>query len=148
MKAQWGKHTWILFHTLSIRIKEESFPIIGPQLIQLIINTCKYLPCPECSSHATKFLSKCRLSTIRTRKDLIHLLYIFHNCVNHRKHAATFPYEKLENYKHVNIAKAAIAFQLHFQTKGNMRLIIDSFHRTTLVKRFIEWIYNNLHHFE
>ena len=53
--SQWGIPTWIFMHTLAAKIKEEQFPVIGPQVISHLIQICMFLPCPECSDHAKQF---------------------------------------------------------------------------------------------
>ena len=81
----WGPPIWALFHTLSQRIKEDKYPEIGPQLFGHISRICRYLPCPDCSEHATKFLSKINPTNLKTKNDLITTFYILHNMVNKRK---------------------------------------------------------------
>ena len=54
----WGPPIWSFFHILAENIHEEDYNRLIPQLFTLIRRTCVYLPCPECSEHATKFLAK------------------------------------------------------------------------------------------
>ena len=54
----WGPAIWLLFHTLSERISEEAYPYISKQLFMQIVNICKFLPCPDCSTDAGIFLAK------------------------------------------------------------------------------------------
>ena len=53
--SQWGPPTWLFMHTLAEKIKEDSYPIIGKQLIYNIIQICNLLPCPDCSEHSKTF---------------------------------------------------------------------------------------------
>ena len=55
--SYWGPNTWIFMHTLACKIKEDSFPIIGKQLVLYLIQISYNLPCPECSQHAKQFWS-------------------------------------------------------------------------------------------
>ena len=56
-------------------IKETSFPVIGPGLILVLIQICNNLPCPECAQHAKQFWSKVKTANIKTKDDLINLLF-------------------------------------------------------------------------
>ena len=81
----WGPPIWTLFHCLAEKIKDEDFPTIGPQIVRYIKQICTNLPCPECSQHATQFLSKVTPSSLNTKQKLQHFLCVFHNSVNKRK---------------------------------------------------------------
>ena len=54
----WGPPIWTLFHVLIERINDEEFPKLYKELFHYIKRICTYLPCPECSQHASQFLSK------------------------------------------------------------------------------------------
>ena len=78
----WGTYTWIFFHTLAEKIKEEHFESNRKDFINIIIKTCNHLPCPDCSEHATSTLKKANLENIKTKKHFIEFLRQFHNIVN------------------------------------------------------------------
>jgi hypothetical protein len=69
-------------HTLAAKVKEIDFPVIGPSLILLMIQISNNLPCPECAQHAKEFWSKVKTANIKSKTDLINLLFVFHNMVN------------------------------------------------------------------
>lgn len=145
--SQWGPPTWIFMHTLAEKIKEDSFPIIGQQLIVQIIQMCANLPCPECASHAKLFWSKVKTGNMQCKHDLINLLFVFHNTVNKRKRSPLFKIESLAYYKSKNLIDAFNYFARNFNTNGNMRLITESFHRNRFLTSMRNWMMNNLHHF-
>ena len=145
---QWGPPTWMFMHTIAEKIKEESFPIIGQQLIIQIIQMCANLPCPECASHAKLFWSRVKTGNIKSKHELIHLLFVFHNTVNVRKRMPLFKTESLAFYKSRNIIQTFNYFVRNFNTYGNMNLLTESFHRNRFLFSIKNWLMNNLHHFE
>ena len=92
-QSYWGPSTWTFMHTLASKIKETSFPLFGKNLIMNLIQICNNLPCPECAQHAKQFWSKVKTGNIKTKTDLINLLYVFHNSVNKRKQNRYFKYD-------------------------------------------------------
>lgn len=145
--SYWGPSTWIFMHTLAAKIKETSFPVIGPNLILILIQICNNLPCPECSQHAKQFWSKVKTANIKSKSDLINLLFVFHNMVNKRKQLRPFKYENLQYYETRNIIETYNTFARNFNTRGNMNLINESFHRNMMLSSLRTWIMSNLSHF-
>lgn len=145
--SQWGPPTWIFMHTLAEKIKEESFPIIGQQLILQLIQLCSNLPCPECAMHAKTFWSRVKIANVQSKEMLIDLLFVFHNIVNKRKYLPPFKRESLAYYKSRNVIETFNSFARNFNTYGNMRLINESFHRNRFMISMRNWIMNNLQHF-
>ena len=143
----WGPSTWLFMHTLAAKVKESSFPIIGPSLILLLIQICNNLPCPECAQHAKEFWAKVKTVNIKSKTDLINLLFVFHNMVNKRKHNSQFRYENLSYYDTKNIVDTYNMFARNFNTKGNMNLINESFHRNMMIVSLRTWIMSNIKHF-
>jgi hypothetical protein len=145
--AQWGIPTWIFLHTLAQKVKEESFPIIKNELMGYILRICNSLPCPECATHAKEFWNNVKIGNIGKKIDLINVLYVFHNAVNKRRKALPFKYIDLQYYKSQNVIETFNNFAKNFNTKGNMRLITESFYRDRLLSTFKTWIMRNLGHF-
>ena len=145
--STWGPPTWLFMHTLAEKIKESSFPLIGPQLILILIQICNNLPCPECALHAKQFWSKVKTANITIKTDLINLLFVFHNMVNKRKNMPPFKYENLQYYKSKNVIDTYNLFSRNFNTKGNMNLINESFHRNMMLASLRSWLMSNLTHF-
>jgi hypothetical protein len=146
--SYWGPNTWIFMHTLAAKIKEDSFPIIGINLITVIIRICNNLPCPECAQHAKEFWAKVKITNIKNKSDLINLLYVFHNSVNKRRKVPPFRYESLSIYDNKNIIETYNAFSRTFNTRGNLQLINDSFHRSLMISSLRTWMISNIKHFE
>jgi len=145
--STWGPPTWLFIHTLAEKIKDTSFPVIGPQLILILIQICNNLPCPECALHAKHFWAKVKTANIRNKIDLINLLFVFHNMVNKRKQIPPFKYEGLQYYKSKNVIDTYNLFSRNFNTKGNMNLINESFHRNMMLASLRSWLMQNLTHF-
>lgn len=145
--STWGPPTWLFMHTLAETIKDTSFPVIGPQLILILIQICNNLPCPECALHAKQFWSKVKTDNIKNKEDLINLLFVFHNIVNKRKQLPAFKYEHLQYYKSKNVVDTYNIFSRNFNTRGNMKLINESFHRNMMLASLRSWLMANLIHF-
>ena len=99
---QWGGPIWTLFHVLAEKIKENRYPIIYRELFSQIYQICSLLPCNECSGHAKLFLSKIKVENLKTKTDLINMLYVFHNSVNKRTQVSPFNFHRkqfLTNFK-------------------------------------------------
>ena len=107
--SPWGPPTWIFIHTLAEKIKDESFPIVGQHVIMSIIQICNHLPCPECAQHAKEFWSKVKISSIKTKTDLVNVLFVFHNIVNKRKGLRPFKYDSLKYYQSRNVIERFLA---------------------------------------
>jgi hypothetical protein len=146
--SYWGPSTWVFIHTLAAKIKEDSFPLIGPNLIMVIIQICDNLPCPECSQHAKHFWSKVRTANIKNKNDLINLLFVFHNVVNKRREAKLFKYENIKHYETKHVIETYNAFSKNFNTRGNMNLINESFRRNMMLASLRTWLMSNIKHFD
>jgi hypothetical protein len=146
--SQWGPPTWIFLHTLAEKIKDSSFPSLSKALITNIYQICSNLPCPECASHAKHFWSRVNLSTIKTKTDLVNVLFVFHNSVNMRKKYKPFNYEDLKYYKTRNVIETYNNFAKNFNTNGNMNLIAEAFHRNRLLVFLKKWLLLNIKHFD
>ena len=145
---QWGPPTWLLFHCMAEKINAEKFSEMKPMLILFIKRICANLPCPDCSLHATAFMSKVNFTYIKTKTDFIHLMYVFHNIVNRRKKKPLFNVGNLSIYSTVNLIDAFNGFISVFQTRNNMKLLADNFQRRIIIKEFKSWIFNNLNNFD
>jgi hypothetical protein len=129
------------------QITEEGYRLIGIQLCNHIFKICKYLPCPDCSNHASQFLARLKMENFKTKQDLKNILYIFHNVVNKRKQKPMFHTNNLSIYKNKNIINVYNQFILVYNTKGNMKLLTDTFQRQQIISSFKKWLFSNLHFF-
>jgi hypothetical protein len=145
---QWGPPIWTFFHTMAEKINEEQFNLIFPILFNFIKRICRVLPCPECSQHATTFLSKVNPAGVRNKNDFRNILFIFHNVVNQRKSKPAFKVENVSPlYSNINIINAYNNFVSVFHTKGNMKLLADTFQRKIVLQDFKRWFLTNIRFF-
>jgi hypothetical protein len=135
----WGPAVWCLIHTLSEKINDYAFPFVFPGLFKMIARICKFLPCPECSMDASNYLAKVQLSNIRNKTDFKNTFYIFHNWVNAKKRKQLFNYSHIFLYTRYNLIQVVNNFISKYQTKGNMKLLSESFQRQFVIKDFKNW---------
>jgi ADP-glucose pyrophosphorylase len=136
----WGPAVWRLFHTLSERINENYYHVLSPQLFNFFVRICKFLPCPECSNDASNFLAKIKLSDMKNKNEFKNTFYLFHNWVNAKKRKPLYNYSNLEIYKNYRIVDVVNNFIANYHTKGNMKLLTESFQRQLIIKDFKKWI--------
>ena len=136
----WGPAVWTLFHTLSEKINENAYPRVFPQLFSQFQKICKYLPCPECSRDATIFLAKVQLKNLKNKNDFKNLFYLFHNYVNVKKRKPLFNYGNILVYRKYRIINVINKFIAVYNTKGNMKLLTESFQRQFVLNDFKKWI--------
>jgi len=140
-KIKWGAPTWYLFHTLAEKVKEDSFPLIRKELMDIIFTICTNLPCPDCANHATRFMQGINYDTILTKDDFKELLFRFHNSVNARKGFPIFDRSELDNmYAKANTTNIILNFYNNFKTK-TMKVTTNSFYRTTSFNNIKSWLY-------
>ena len=143
----WGPAVWTLFHVLADRINEQAYSLLYLQLFQFIKRICANLPCPDCAKDATMFLAKVNVQSLKTKNDLIKVLYLFHNYVNKKKNKPLYNYTNINFYKKLKLVNVVNNFMIHFNTKGNMNLISESFQRQMLLKEFKPWMQTNMRYF-
>jgi len=146
--SDWGPPTWLFLHTLAEKVKDTSFPLISQQLIKVMIQICNNLPCPDCTTHAKQFWANVNIGNIRTKQDLINLLFVFHNSVNKRRKVLPFKHENLIKYKYLKLIQQYNNFRKNFNTNGNMNLINESFHRNLMLISLKRWLMTNILHFD
>lgn len=146
--SAWGPPIWNFLHTLAAKIKEDKYNEVSRELFFYIQKICANLPCPECSQHARSFLGKIIFKRVATKDDLIKLLFLFHNSVNRRKVKPAFAFEEIGRYSQNNLIHAYNGFIIAFNTKGNMKLLADSFQRKLIIQEFRKWMIINLQNFD
>jgi len=140
----WGPAVWSLFHTLAEKINERAYPHLFPSLFNMIVKICKFLPCPECSNDASRFLAHLNISNLKTKQDFKNNFYLFHNFVNAKKRKPLFNYSHMEIYKRYSLIKIVNNFISQYQTKGNMKLLSESFQRQFVIKDFKSWFQKSI----
>jgi hypothetical protein len=135
----WGPSVWRLFHTLIEKMNPNAYTYVINSMFNMIVAICKFLPCPECSTDASNFLAKIDIKNYKTKDEFKNMLYLFHNYVNAKKRKPLFNYANMPKYNNLNLINVINDFIAKYNTKGNMKLLSESFHRTFVVKEFIKW---------
>jgi hypothetical protein len=146
---KWGEPTWFLFHTLAQKIRDDSFPTMRIEVLNICFLICRNLPCPSCADHATKYMQNINFSRIQTKQQLIDLFYEFHNAVNSRKGMPLFNRFDLEQkYAAANTIEIIRNFLEHYADKSrSVRNISHDFFRQRAVGQVQTWLKTNLQHF-
>jgi len=97
VENKWGPAIWSFLHGLAEMIHPMHYLLVKDTLWNFIKEICNTLPCPECSAHATEYLSK--IKTPSSKDQLIQILYTFHNVVNQNTGKPPFPIGGLVQYK-------------------------------------------------
>tara|TARA_Y100000022_G_scaffold84531_1_gene72927 strand:+ start:4804 stop:5397 length:594 start_codon:yes stop_codon:yes gene_type:complete len=148
-KMIWGKHVWLFLHGISQKVKPEYFSSIKGELISYIKLICANLPCPDCSNHATRYLSKLDPNKIVTREDLVLYMYTFHNDVNMKKGYPLFKREELDLYKRSNLKNMYQNFTYYFKENYHVvKLMSENMHRIRVANKIESWLNQNTHCFE
>ena len=140
----WGPPIWTLFHVLAEKINERAYPFYAGQLFSVIKNICSALPCPECTNDASIFLRKIKIQDLKTKTDFKNMVYIFHNYVNAKKRKRLYNYSDLGVYKNYNIVNVFNRFISVYHTRGNMKLLAESFQRQNIIKNIRAWFIKNI----
>ena len=143
----WGPAVWTLIHALTVRINDDAYAQVSLPLFKMIVNICKFLPCPECSTDASNFLAKVQQSQLKTKADLINTFYFFHNSVNSKKRKPLFKYSNLGVYGTYRLIGVVNNFIAKYNTKGNMKLIAESFQRQMVLNQFRSWFVGSIRAF-
>ena len=140
-KMSWGEPTWNVLHVLAEKVKDEEFPAIRAELLEVIYAICSNLPCPDCANHAAMYLNDIRYKHIQTKEQLKNMLFSFHNTVNKKKNFPQFPREQLETkYAAYPLIPTLHAFMVKFQDKHrSIRMIADDFHRSKIADKLKKW---------
>jgi len=146
----WGAPTWYFFHTLAEKIKPEYFETNKNTLFNTIKSVCHNLPCPSCSLHATQYIDKINLNSIKSKDDFIMLFFNFHNELNKRKNKPIFSYDELRaKYEKANLINIVNNFLYYYRMEHHaIRMMADDMHRKRSSKNILEWLHSKIHIFE
>lgn len=141
-RTAWGTHIWIFLHTLSVKIKEELFPVVGAELLRLVHGIVTNLPCPQCSDHARDYMKNVNFAAIQTKQQFIDLLFQFHNSVNARKAYPLYDRADVEeHYSRAILANVYRNFETAYRDKAfNPRHIHDEYVRNRVLRQFRAWL--------
>ncbi len=147
MTSRWGPSVWFFFHTMVATIKEDSFHIIGIQMLNYIVQISSMLPCQDCSNHAKIFFNKININHFNTKEKAIQLLYVFHNAVNKHTKKQLYPFNAMNIYEKSNIFYAYSNFIKAYNSNIPSKLTTDTFARKALLSRLQKWVTTNHPHF-
>lgn len=149
-KMKWGEPTWFFLHCLAEKIKEDVFPSIRMEILNLIYTICSNLPCPDCANHASEHLKTINYKSIQTKTQLKNALFSFHNAVNNRKGLPIFPRDQLETkYQNMEFIPVIYTFMTHFQDKHkSIRMIANDFYRSRISEQMKIWLNANIQYFD
>ena len=144
-KMKWGKHIWNLIHAMTVLVKDEEFPRIKTEMLNMLFMICTNLPCPICSDHAKEYLKGINFQAIQTKAQCMTLFYQFHNFVNNRKNQPVFPQTQLEEtYKTAILNNMLTNFEIAFRDHTyNPKHIYDQHVRSRVLQSFIQWFQKN-----
>lgn len=148
---RWAPPTWIFFHTFAAKVNKQFFEANREQCLSIIKMSCYCLPCPECTRHAAHFLTRVNQNTVKTKEDLILMLFDFHNSVNRRLGKAQFTKESLVMYNNYRIDIALVNFISGYSSKYGsiMSGIISTLGKRQSIARAIQtWMKNNWNNFQ
>lgn len=145
----WGQPTWFLLHTIAQKVKDDQFPKIRRELFDIILKICNNLPCPDCATHATRYMQGINFDTIVTKQHLKDLLFRFHNSVNARKGYPLFEFKELDaKYSSANTVNIIQSFMIHFENRSySSRVSAHNFHRGLAIIKIKKWLFENSRHF-
>lgn len=135
----WGPAVWTLFHCLAEKLHPNAFHDVLPSLFNIVVQICKALPCPDCSRDASAFLAKIQPSQFKNKTEFKNMLYLFHNYVNTKKRKPLYNYVHLDKYEKMNLPIVINDFMAKYNTRGNMKLLMEAFQRGLVVKNFVAW---------
>lgn len=124
----WGTITWIFFHTIAEKIKDDKFEAGRDFLLSTIVTLCYNLPCPDCRQHAIRILQAHPIKVVKSKEELKSYLHSFHNSVNLHRRKKTYDTSVLDKYKTASLIKAYSILTTVFQTSSH-RLMLDQMAR-------------------
>ena len=141
-KSVWGPACWHLYQTLSFKIKISHFNELKDELLDHFVSLCHNLPCPECMEHAKQELKHLDKSKITNKKELCMYFINFHNKVNVRTKTKTFTVDEFISKYKTAVTRNVIAnfFIVMTKTDHNVKLMTNSFHRSTAITSLNKWL--------
>ena len=145
----WGNATWLFFHVLAEKIKDQEYNNEKQTIVNIIKGICNNLPCPDCRQHASKYMTRLSIDHIPTKRDLKKLLFTFHNFVNDRLKKPNMSEEILKNYSDKNFHNVITIFiKIFSKPVYNSRLMTDNLNRNLFNKSIINYFHKNLQKYE
>ena len=143
----WGTITWIFFHTLAEKIKEDRFEEHKAFLFGVVTSLCHCLPCPDCRAHAVKTLREHPMGAIKTKAQFKSYLHSFHNSVNVRRKKKPKGADVLEKYSSASLPRSFVVLKTHFRTTSP-RLMLEQMTRVETLNSLTQQMRANAHLFD
>lgn len=143
----WGTITWIFFHTLAEKIKEDRFAENKTFLFGIVTSLCHCLPCPDCRAHAVKTLREHPMNRIKTKDQFKSYLHSFHNEVNLRRKKKPKGAGVLEKYSSASLPRSFVVLKAHFRTTSP-RLMLEQMTRVQTLHSLTQQMRENEHLFD
>ena len=147
-KKIWGNICWYLFHTMAYKLKDDNNHLVKP-IFKLIKLICNNLPCPQCSLESRRILNNININTIKTKKDLVQVLFIFHNMVNKKLKKRAFTMNEHNNlYKQANLKNIIYRWYaiMSRESHGGYTMF-NSISQNTMRKTVMSFYSKNKHEF-
>jgi hypothetical protein len=143
---QWAPPTWIFFHYFANKINEKFFISNRKECLDIIKLICNNLPCTECTKHAKRFMLTVNETNIKTKQDLINMLFCFHNIVNKRLGKPLAKKLILNNYNNIPFYSIVNKFLLGYSKRYGSLMggIISSLPaRRRITQHIKKWLKQN-----
>lgn len=149
-KSVWGPCVWKTIHSLTVKIKDSHFNDKKKELIDLIFKICSNLPCPMCSEHCRGLLKKYKILHVKTKEELINIMFKIHNDVNIRLKKPLFKYEEvIPLYKSYNLKEILNDYyNKTIESRFAEKMMLYNFHKMEFLKYFKKYVLNNIQYFE
>ncbi len=144
-KSVWGPATWMLMHSMVLKINDNITTSQLNDLKGIIRNICTNLPCPYCTQHALSYLNSNKFDLISTIYGLRIFMHTFHNNVNIRLKKPTITYEEhIVLYSRMNL-KIVLENMLTIYKNMNasVTMMLYSYYRGRLVQDVNQYFYKN-----
>jgi hypothetical protein len=149
MTKTWGPCTWYLFHSLAEKVKDEHFSAIKVELLDMLKQICSVLPCPDCATHASQYMTRLNVNRVQTKNDMKIMLLSFHNEVNTRLNKPKFNETQLnEKYSRAKTGSVINYFlQMWSIRSRNPKMMTNILHQNLITNKFINWWKKNYTYF-
>lgn len=139
--VSWGSSVWIFFHTLVAKIKPQHFLEHREKLVDIIIQVCANLPCPECTAHASDFLRTVRFQNVGRKEDLVEIMHVFHNQVN--KNLGKPEFKRTDAHDNNDMGVVVAAFIKAYNARVPSALMAHAFNRRNMCNRIHSFLAAN-----
>ena len=149
-KKEWGPLIWNFLHTLSVKIKEESFESQKNNLLNIFKMIVSTLPCPYCSQHALTLFKNANKRFIVDKISFIDFIYVFHNQVNRKLKKQSYPRDELiKKYENNNLQVCLKDLINVYNFKSNnLRLMLVNSGNKEISHKVIKIILDNKDHYD